>query len=393
MYRSVPKMPDFPAMERHHLARWEETGAFAKRRELNEGGKPWSFLDGPITANNPMGVHHAWGRSYKDMFQRFHAMNGRHLRYQNGFDCQGLWVEVEVEKEFGFETKADIARYGLDQFVRACKERVLTYAARQTEQSIRLGYWNDWDSPATLLALRDALHEGKDEVTVTVASGKEVTGHPEEIIGKLGSPEYGGSYFTFSTENNYTIWAFLKKCHDEGFVYRGHDVMPWCTRCGTGLSQMEVAEGRAITRHTSVFVRFPLRGREREALLVWTTTPWTLTSNVAAAVNPEMTYLRVRHGDWTYWVGKDNFSTERLQELEVSGHKEKQKLQTVKSMLEGSGKTEVLGEAAGKELIGLEYDGPFDHLDAANTPGGVMPTGPEKGATLSAVQGHRVIAW
>ncbi len=205
-----------------------------------------------------MGVHHAWGRSYKDMFQRYHAMNGRALRYQNGFDCQGLWVEVEVEKELGFATKSDIAEFGIDAFVRRCKERVLTFAARQTEQSRRLGYFMDWDDPETLLALRDALHEGKDEVTVTLASGLEVTDHPERIVARLGSPEYGGSYFTFSNENNFTIWRFLKKCHDEGFVYRGHDVMPWCFRCGTGLSQMEVTEGRKITKHTSVFVRFPL---------------------------------------------------------------------------------------------------------------------------------------
>ena len=100
-----------------------------------------------------MGVHHAWGRSYKDIFQRYHAMNGKRLRYQNGFDCQGLWVEVEVEKQLGFKTKRDIVDYGIDKFVDACKERVLTYAARQTEQSIRLGYWTDWDNPATLRKL------------------------------------------------------------------------------------------------------------------------------------------------------------------------------------------------------------------------------------------------
>ena len=136
MYQPVPKIPSFPDMERRLLARWKENGTFAKRRELNRGNEPWSFLDGPITANGPMGVHHAWGRSYKDMFQRYHAMNGRDLRYQNGFDCQGLWVEVEVEKELGYQTKSDIRDHGLAGFVRACKERVLTYAARQTEQSI-----------------------------------------------------------------------------------------------------------------------------------------------------------------------------------------------------------------------------------------------------------------
>ena len=137
MYQPVPKVPDFPEMERRLLARWKENQTFSRRREQNATGEPWSFLDGPITANNPMGVHHAWGRSLKDMFQRFHTMDGRALRYQNGFDCQGLWVEVEVEKELGFRTKADIQEYGLDRFVRQCKERVLTYSARQTAQSIR----------------------------------------------------------------------------------------------------------------------------------------------------------------------------------------------------------------------------------------------------------------
>ena len=319
-------------------------------------------------------------------------MNGRDLRYQNGFDCQGLWVEVEVEKALGFDDRNDVEEYGLDAFVRRCKERVLTFAARQTEQSIRLGYWCDWDDPDTLRTLAKALHEDQDEVTVTVASGKTVTDAPERIVGKLGSPEYGGSYFTFSDENNYTIWSFLKKCHDEGFLYRGTDVMPWCCRCGTGLSQMEVAEGRKITSHTSVFVRFPIRGRKNEALLVWTTTPWTLTSNVAAAVNPEMTYLKVRHGDWTLYLGKENFERDRVQDLEAAGQKETHKLQALHATLKGSAETEILGELKGEELVGLAFDGPFDHLEAASLPGGVDPYEQRPGDD-TAVGSHRVIPW
>ena len=392
MYSSVPKIPDLPALERRLLAFWAEHRTFAKLRAKNAGNAPWSFLDGPITANNPMGVHHAWGRTYKDLFQRYHAMKGHDLRFQNGFDCQGLWVEVEVEKELGFETRRQILDYGIDRFVSRCKQRVLTYAARQTEQSVRLGYWTDWDDSQTLHALRDALHEGAEQVTVTTPSGKKVTASPEEIIGRLGSAEYGGSYFTFSDENNYTIWAFLKKCHEQGYVYRGTDVMPWCCRCGTGLSQMEVAEGRKVTSHTSVFVRFPLREREREAILVWTTTPWTLTSNVAAAVNPEMTYLKVRHGDWTYYLGKENFERGRVQNLEAAGKKTSKKLQSLKSILKGSGKLEVLGELKGAELVGLAYDGPFDHLSAQQRPGGVDPyaTAPSE---KTGVECHRVIPW
>lgn len=393
MYKSVSKIPDFPKLEREVLALWEETNAFDSLRKKNEGGEAWSFLDGPITANNPMGVHHAWGRSYKDMFQRYHAMNGKKLRYQNGFDCQGLWVEVEVEKELGFESKADIPKYGIDEFVRRCKERVLTFAARQTAQSQRLGYWMDWDSPETLLALRDAIRDGKEEVTVTVASGKTVTDDPERIVGKLGSPEFGGSYFTFATENNYTIWRFLKQCYDEGFIYRGTDVMPWCSRCGTGLSQMEVTEGRKITKHTSVFVRFPILERDKEALLVWTTTPWTLTSNVAAAVNPELTYLKVRHGDWILYLGKGNFEKARVQNLEAAGHRETHKLHTLQTILKGSGDVEILEELSGKELIGLRYTGPFDILPAQHKPGGVSPYLKGEVSGPTGIDCHRVIAW
>ena len=393
LYDEVPKIPDFPAMERRTLAQWAEQRTFDRLREKNAGGAHWSFLDGPITANNPMGVHHAWGRSYKDMFQRYHAMNGKELRYQNGFDCQGLWVEVEVEKELGFATKADITDFGIDEFVRRCKERVLTFAARQTEQSIRLGMWMDWDSPATLLQLRDALREHKPSVTVTVASGEQVTADPESIVARLGSPEFGGSYFTFSTENNYTIWRFLAKCHQEGFVYRGTDVMPWCFRCGTGLSQMEVTEGRKITKHTSVFVRFPLRGRDKQALLVWTTTPWTLTSNVAAAVNPNMTYLEVRHGEWTYFLGKGNFTVERVQQLEAGGQKETHKLPTLQKVLQGSGAVEVVRELQGSELVGLTYDGPFDRFEAQQRPGGLTPYGPTGDGKSTGIDGHRVVAW
>ena len=392
MYRPVPKNPDYPAMERALLHFWEENRIFQKLREQTAGGPRWSFLDGPITANNPMGVHHAWGRSLKDMYQRYHAMNGHALRYQNGFDCQGLWVEVEVEKSLGLGTKRDIREFGIEKFVRACKERVLTYAARQTEQSIRLGYWCDWDDPALLLALRDALADGDRVLTATLPSGHVETARASEIIRKLGSLEYGGSYFTFADENNYTIWAFLKKCHTEGFVYRGHDVMPWCGRCGTGLSQMEVAEGRRITAHTSVFVRFPIRGQEKTALLVWTTTPWTLTSNVAVAVNPEMAYLKVRHGEWTYYVAKANFERDRLQDLQVEGKHETHKLPSIRTILKGSGGVEALEELPGRDLLGLTYDGPFDQLAAQNTPGGVFPYG-ETGGGATAAAAHRVIGW
>jgi len=392
MYRPVPKVPDFPAMEREILRFWAEHRIFDKLRQQNANGPRWSFLDGPITANNPMGVHHAWGRSLKDMYQRYHSMCGQELRYQNGFDCQGLWVEVEVEKSLGLGTKREIREYGIEKFVRACKERVLTYAARQTEQSIRLGYWCDWDDPQQLLALRDALADGDRVLTIKLPSGHTETARASVIIRKLGCAEYGGSYFTFSDENNFTIWGFLKKCHEQGFIYRGHDVMPWCGRCGTGLSQMEVAEGRRITTHTSVFVRFPVKGQEKTALLVWTTTPWTLASNVAVAVNPEMTYVKVRHGEWNYIVAKANFERDRVQDLQVEGKHETHKLPSIRTILKGSGGVEVVEEFPGSKLLDLAYTGPFDDLPVQNIPGGLFPFGPTGGGKTAA-ESHRVIAW
>jgi len=304
-YQPVPRRPDHAEIERRILGFWEEHGIFRKLVERNRGNERFRFLDGPITANNPMGVHHAWGRTVKDLFQRYHAMLGHDQRYQNGFDCQGLWVEVEVEKELGFKCKKDIETYGIDRFVEKCKERVRKYSKVQTDQSKRLGQWMDWDN----------------------------------------------SYFTMSEENNYTIWHFLKKCHERGLVYRGTDVMPWCSRCGTAVSDMEIlTEGYREVSHKSVFLRLPVKDREGEYIVVWTTTPWTLTSNVAAAVHPELTYVRARRDGKTYVIAQPLLS--------VLG--------------EGA---EVLEEMPGSKLVGLEYAGPFDELS------------PQQGVR------HRVIPW
>ncbi len=306
MFKELPGELDFPKMERRILKFWSQTDAFNKLREKNRGNKRFSFLDGPITANNPMGVHHAWGRTYKDIFQRYKAMQGCDQRYQNGFDCQGLWVEVEVEKELGFNSKLDIEKYGIANFVQKCKERVRKYAAIQTQESVRLGYWMDWDN----------------------------------------------SYYTMSDKNNYSIWHFLKKCHQNGWIYKGTDVMPWCPRCGTALSEHEiVTEGYKEIAHRSPYVKFTLKDRPNEHLLVWTTTPWTLTSNVAAAVHPEMTYVKVKQGDDYYYLARSR--------LDAS--------------IDGDFK--VVEEMPGRKLSGLTYSGPFDDLPRQN---GVE---------------HRVIAW
>ncbi|MEC7557983.1 MAG: class I tRNA ligase family protein, partial [Planctomycetota bacterium] len=292
---------------------WTQRRVFERLNEKNADGPLWSFLDGPITANNPMGVHHAWGRTYKDVYQRFHAMTGHRLRYQNGFDCQGLWVEVEVERDLGLATKQDVHEFGIDRFVTECKRRVLRFAARQTEQSIRLGYWMDWDAPETLTELSQTIGTDQD-VTIQTPRGNTVTGPAHQLVARLGNPEWGGSYFTFSTENNETIWAFLKKCFTREKLYRGHDVMPWSGRGGSAYSQMEVADGRRLSVHESVFARFPLTDADNEFLLIWTTTPWTLAANVACAINPELDYvqLQAERDGAIYYFAADNLEFARL---------------------------------------------------------------------------------
>ncbi len=343
MFHAVDSKPDLVAQEHEILRLWEERRTFARLRAQNAGGPHWSFLDGPITANNPMGVHHAWGRAYKDLYQRFHAMLGEDQRYQNGFDCQGLWVEVNVERDLGFTSKRDIEDYGIAEFVTLCKQRVLTYAARMTEQSTRLGMWMDWNDPHELRRLGELL--GTDPAAVTTIAGPDgpVTDTVEMLVGRLGMPDTGGSYFTFSNENNDLIWGFLAECHRRGWLYKGHDTMPWCARCGTGLSQTEMNEGYQDKQDPGLTVRFPLLDRPGQALLVWTTTPWTLTSNVAAAVGPALRYVRVRQGEDEFWLGKGT-----LREALV-------------------GPFEVLEELAGADLVGWRYAGPFDELPAVRT--------------------------
>ena len=369
-FNEVPNKMDFPAQEREVLKFWKDSQAFEKMVALHKGQPKWSFIDGPITANNPMGVHHGWGRTYKDVMLRFRTMQGHEMRYQNGFDCQGLWVEVNVERELGFKYKKDIEEYGLAQFVRKCKERVLRFAAVQTEQSVRLGYWMDWNDPNFLRQLGEKLMADPSEVITVEGPEGPLTGTVEQIVGQLGMPQMGGSYFTFANENNYMIWTFLKKCWQKGWLYHGDDVMPWCPRCATGISQHEIAtEGYRELTHNSVTLRFPLRERPGEALLVWTTTPWTLTSNVAAAVGPELTYARVKQGEEVLYLSKGTLHMLR-------------------------GPYEVLGELKGSEMLGWTYSGPFDDLDPANRTGGFTNlTQLIRDVKQSAAEAHRVILW
>src|SRR5262245_26946848 len=375
MFEKVDTSIDLPAHERKILAFWDEIDAFRKLVLKNQGKPKWSFLDGPITANNPMGVHHAWGRTYKDAYQRYFAMTGHELRYQNGFDCQGLWVEVEVEKELKLGSKRDIENLvpgdkfkSIDFFVEACKKRVNTFARRQTDQSIRLGQWMDWDR--------------------TDADWEKPPGQRK-------------SYFTMADENNCTIWSFLKKCHERKLIYKSYDSMPWCGRCGTGISQQEMNEGYQLVAHRSVFVKFPLRNKPGENLLIWTRTPWTLSSNIGAAVSPTLTYLKVKHKDEIYYVAKGAFTAHRLEEQ----FKRKEwvegvpKLKTLEQIFKEKGGYEIVGEISGKDMVGWQYDGPFDELDAQNSKGGFPHSIAAVALRLgwagnqTAKEAHKVISW
>ncbi len=373
-FKDVPSDVDFAVQEHDVLQWWKENKSFEKLwTTVRSGQRPkWSFIDGPITANNPMGVHHAWGRTYKDLYNRYWAMRGRELRYQQGFDCQGLWVEVEVEKEMGFKSKRDIEDYGVAAFVNKCKERVLRYSAVQTEQSVRLGYWMDWNETGQLRWLADKIITTPEEIITVEGPEGPVTDAVENIVGRLGMPALGGSYYTFSNENNYMIWRALKICYENGWLYRGADSMPWCPRCATGISQHEiVTDGYAEITHRSVTLKFPLRDKPGEALLIWTTTPWTLTSNVAAAVGPDLDYVKV----------KMLLTDEILYLSKGTAH-----------MLRG--KYDVLAELKGKDMVGWTYDGPFDELPAAQQPGGWTDLKEIiEGISVNARDAHRVIAW
>jgi isoleucyl-tRNA synthetase len=287
VFQPLPTVPDHASLEEEILAWWEGQGTFEQLRERNRGGPTFSFIDGPVTANKTLGVHHAWGRTLKDVFQRYKALRGFDQRYQNGFDCQGLWIEVGVERSLGLNSKPEIEEYGLEAFARKCRDLVVRSAAEITGASKRLGQWMDW----------------------------------------------GNDYFTFSDTNIEYVWRMLKKVHGNDWLYKGHRSTEWCPRCGTSISQHELVGSYVDRADPSLFVRLPLRDRKGESLVIWTTTPWTLPANVAAAVNPEAEYGLRSNGEW---VAVARYPDEKFME-----------------------------RLRGSELVGWTYEGPFDDLVGA----------------------------
>jgi isoleucyl-tRNA synthetase len=291
-YTPVDSAQNFPELEEAVLERWRERDVFHESMRRREGAPRFVFYEGPPTANGPPGTHHVLARVFKDVFPRYKTMRGHHVTRKAGWDCHGLPVELEVEKELGIASKADIERYGVAEFNAKCRESVLRYIDEFGRLTERIGFWIDTDD----------------------------------------------AYFTLSNDYVESVWWSLKQVFEKGLLVEGQRVVPYCTRCGTGLSSHEVAQGYEDTIDPSVYVRFPLKGEPGVSLLAWTTMPWTLVPHAAIAVDPDVTYVRAKLGDETLILA------EALVER-VLGDEAR-----VESRFPGS------------ELLGLRYEPPFPYI-------------------------------
>ncbi len=294
-WRPVPPAAQWGEMEERVLAFWREHGVFARSLSERAGAEPFVFYEGPPTANGRPGSHHVLSRVFKDIFPRFQTMRGRFVDRRGGWDCHGLPVEIEVEKRLGISGKPQIEAYGIAEFNALCRESVLTYLDEWERLTERIGFWIDTDR----------------------------------------------AYRTMDTDYIESVWWSLAQLYERGLLYRSGKVVPYCPRCGTALSSHEVAQGYQDVDDPSVYVRFRLTDAD-ESLLVWTTTPWTLPANQAAAIHPEVTYAAVEHGDETLILAEPLV-------------------------------TAVLGEGArpsrlipGTELLGREYTPPFGFIPGAH---------------------------
>ncbi len=247
--RPIPAQIDLPAMERSILEFWREHAVFEASTTARIGGQPWTFYEGPPTANGMPGTHHIEARVFKDVFPRYHTMKGKYVTRKAGWDCHGLPVEIAVEKELGFSGKGDIEKYGIAAFNDMCRASVTRHVDAFTTMTNRMGFWVDFDQ----------------------------------------------AYWTMAPEYVESVWWSLKEIWKKGLLVQDHRVAPYCPRCGTGLSDHELAQGYETVTDPSVYVRFPITSGELAelgaALLVWTTTPWTLVSNTAIAVHPDVDYV------------------------------------------------------------------------------------------------------
>jgi isoleucyl-tRNA synthetase len=295
-YESLHAHIDLAATDHEIISFWREAGIFAKSLAQTVGGPTFTFYEGPPTANGMPGTHHIEARAFKDLFPRFKTMKGHHVPRMAGWDCHGLPVELAVEKQLGFTGKPDIERYGIAEFNAACRVEVQRNVDQFLAMSERMGYWADYDN----------------------------------------------AYWTMNSGYIESVWWALKTIFDQGLLVEDHRVAPYCPRCGTGLSDHEVAQGYETVVDPSVYVTFPLTSGPHAgsaSLLVWTTTPWTLVSNTAVAVNPDVSYLVVRSGD---------------RELVIAEP-------LVAHALDGAEYTEI-ARYAGRDMERWTYQRPFDYV-------------------------------
>ena len=299
-FRAIPAAVDLPAVEHSILKFWRENSIFEKTVAAREGAPQWTFYEGPPTANGMPGTHHIEARVFKDLFPRFHTMKGKQVTRKAGWDCHGLPVEIAVEKELGFSGKGDIEKYGIAPFNDKCRESVQRHVTAFTDMTDRMGFWVDFDE----------------------------------------------AYWTMSPEYVESVWWSLKEIWKKGLLVQDHRVAPYCPRCGTGLSDHELAQGYETVTDPSVFVRFPITSGELVALnaslLVWTTTPWTLVSNTAIAVHPDVEYVAIEVTD------------EESSEVLVVAH---ELMDAVK------GEKKILKRMLGKDLERTAYKRPFDYIE------------------------------
>src|SRR5436190_10153912 len=292
-YKDVDREPAFPALELNVLERWRERDIFHESIRRREGCPGYVFYEGPPTANGRPGSHHVLARVFKDVFPRYKTMRGHQVHRKAGWDTHGLPVELEVERELGMQSKEDIENYGVAEFNQRCRESVLKYVNEFEQLTERIGFWVDTDD----------------------------------------------AYVTYANEYIESVWWSLKEIWKKDLLYQGYKVVPYCVRCGTALSSHEVAQGYEDRVDPSVFVRFPLKDEPGASFLGWTTTPWTLLSNAALAVAPDVTYVRAKVGDEILIVAEP----------------------LVERVL-GEG-VQIESKVKGSELAGTSYEPPFPYID------------------------------
>jgi isoleucyl-tRNA synthetase len=303
-FRAIPAAIDLPAMERSILTFWKENSVFEESVSNRDGADTWTFYEGPPTANGLPGTHHIEARVFKDVFPRFHTMKGKQVIRNAGWDCHGLPVEIAVEKELGFAGKGDIEKFGIAAFNDKCRESVQRHVGAFTDMTNRMGFWVDFEE----------------------------------------------AYWTMSPQYVESVWWSLKEIWQKGLLVQDHRVAPYCPRCGTGLSDHELAQGYETVTDPSVFVRFPVTSGPLQelgaALLVWTTTPWTLVSNTAIAVHPEVTYV----------VAKVTTVQDEVSSSEV--------LIVAENLISAlKGEVEILQSMPGSALEHTKYQRPFDFVE------------------------------